>query len=140
MASKKELPIHKTLAKQAKKRLGSGYWQQMKIERDLYFEQNNAQPCNIVSLNEMFKRRIEREIRQQNEEDPDAELYKKVCKLLTENEFILNPISQLIDHNVYDRLDESGKQNYIFRLADKYRKLKDRFEKEKQLNNKFAIN
>ncbi len=139
MSTKNELPTHKALAKQAKKRLGSGYWQQMKQERNLYFEQNNAQPCNIVSLNETFKRRIEREIRQQTEEDPDAILYKKVCKLLSENEYVLNPIAQLVDHEVYDKLDDSAKQNYMFRLADKYRKLKERYEKEK-CNNKFAVN
>ena len=68
----------------------------------------------------------------------EQKLYEKVVKLLTENEYVLNPITQLIDHSQYDKLDERAKQQYIFELAEKYNELKEKFENEHQ--HCFAIN
>ena len=140
MRNDEKLPTHKLLAKQAKKRLVSGYWQQVQKERKLFIEEESIKNknCNISSLNEIYKRKIERDIQKINEKDPDEKLYAKVCKLLSQNEFVLNPIAQLIDHSVYDELDLHAKQIYISKLTDKYNILKERFNNE--MRNKIAVN
>ncbi len=140
MLNNEKLPTHKLLAKQAKKRLVSGYWQQVQKERKLFIEEESIKNknCNISSLNEIYKRKIEREIQKINEKDPDEKLYAKVCKLLSQNEFVLNPIAQLIDHSVYDELDLHAKQIYISKLTDKYNTLKERYNNE--VRNKIAVN
>lgn len=136
---KKEVPLHKILAKQAKRRLTNGYWKQVKKERELFVEQNIDENCfNISCLKQIYKRKIERDLKIQNSVDPDAKLYAKVVKLLSQNEYVLNPIARLIDHGVYDKLDLNAKQVYITKLTDKYNTLKDRFYSENQ--NKIAVN
>lgn len=136
---KKEIPMHKILAKQAKKRLTNGYWNQVKKERELFVTQNSNENCmNISCLKQIYKRKIERELKMQNCTDPDAKLYEKVVKLLSQNEYVLNPISRLIDHSVYDKLDLNAKQVYITKLTDKYNVLKERYNSENQ--NRIAVN
>ncbi|MDD2445594.1 MAG: hypothetical protein PHX09_02150 [Clostridia bacterium] len=56
--------------------------------------------------------------------------YKKVCKLLSENKDIRNPIGKLIDYEVYNSLPSLSKEKYFFDLVDKYGECKERFEKE----------
>lgn len=135
MASK-QVPLHKILAKQAKKRLVSGYWKQVKKEREIFMTEAYLKG-NVSSLSEIYKRKIERDVKKQNCIDPDAKLYAKVVKLLSQNEYVLNPIARLIDHSVYDKLDLNAKQAYITKLADKYNVLKDRYYAENE--NKIAV-
>ncbi len=66
--------------------------------------------------------------------DSDQALYKKVCKLLEEEQIIINPINELIDKKYYDSLSLEGKQRYIFDLSDKYKEMKERYYKEHGLS------
>jgi len=59
--------------------------------------------------------------------------YEKVCKLLSENKDIRNPIGKLIDYEIYNSLPSSSKEKYFFDLIDKYSECKERFEKEHKL-------
>lgn len=61
----------------------------------------------------------------------DIKLYEKVKEMLDKNCDITNPISKLIDHKVYNKLDERSKERYLFELVDKYKKYKEKYEKEK---------
>ncbi len=60
----------------------------------------------------------------------DEKMYKKVCDMLGSDEITLNPIGQLIERDVYDGLDPSGKQRYILELSDKFRELQERYYRE----------
>ena len=59
----------------------------------------------------------------------DEELYKKVCMLLETN-YTLNPISHLIDKQLFNSLDVEAKQYYINNLTQKYKYMKNRYYKE----------
>ncbi len=48
------------------------------------------------------------------------ELEIKIKNLLKSDPHIINPIGKLIDHNVYDKLDEHGKSRYILTLSQTY--------------------
>lgn len=60
----------------------------------------------------------------------EQELYAKVCKILSSDEIIINPIKELIDNKYYNSLSAEGKQKYIFELSEKYKEMKLRFERE----------
>ncbi len=60
----------------------------------------------------------------------EQELYDRVCRLLSRDEVIINPIKELIDNRYYSSLSLEGKQKYIFDLSEKYKEMKTRFEKE----------
>ena len=120
----------KAVAKKAKHRLISGYWDKLREEREEYIKNNASE--NEQKIRELYARRLMRDIYADASNEQDNELYRKVCKLLNQNTFTLNPISQLIDHNEYDTMDKTARQNYIIKLTDKYNEMRERYEKERQ--------
>ncbi len=120
-------------AKRAKQRLRNGYWNKIKNSKEKYIKEHYQEGDNIENLSYMFQKMVEEEIESVSKpKTKDDLLYKKVTKLLSENEYVLNPIMRLIDHEVYDNLSEVAKQNYIYELTDKYNEMKQRFERERK--------
>ncbi len=120
----------KDYAKRAKRRMASGFWDKIRQERDEYIKNNSQE--NPQKIKEYYSKRLMREIYFSASQDEDEELYHKVCKLLNKNDYILNPISYLIDHKEYDKLDFYAQQAYLIKLADKYNRLRERYEREKE--------
>ena len=54
-------------------------------------------------------------------EDP---LYDKVKKLL-ERDDVFNPIAELTDHKVFDKLSQIEKERYVIDISKRYNELKD---------------
>ena len=61
----------------------------------------------------------------------DSKLYQKVSEMLEENCDISNPIARLIDYKVYNKLEDSAKERYLFDLVNKYNLYKTKYEQEK---------
>ncbi len=120
----------KKFAKSAKKRLGSGFWNSIRQERE---ESILSAKENGDRVRKLYAKRLMHEIYFDSENIEDEKLYKKVCLLLSANEFLLNPIGRLIDHKQYDKLDDVGKQTYIIKLTDKYNMMRSRYEREKRI-------
>jgi hypothetical protein len=59
----------------------------------------------------------------------DEELYLKVCELI-ESDNLQNPISALIDKQLFSSLDVEAKQYYINNLTQKFKFLKNKYYKE----------
>ncbi len=60
----------------------------------------------------------------------EQELYMRVCKILSSDRIVIDPIKELVDSKYYNSLSIEGKQKYIFNLSEKYKELKSRYEKE----------
>ncbi|MBO5954571.1 MAG: hypothetical protein J6Q13_01225 [Clostridia bacterium] len=60
----------------------------------------------------------------------EQELYEKVCKILSREEIVINPIKELVDYKYYNTLSLEAKQKYIFDLSEKYKSMKIRYENE----------
>ena len=118
----------KDYAKMAKKRLTSGYWTIIREKRTQFI--SNSDSTNIDKMQEAYTRRLERSLANEISNDDDTILYKKVCKMQELDNFVLNPISRLIDHNVYDKLSDNDKQLYILKLSNKYNELLERYNTE----------
>ena len=67
--------------------------------------------------------------------EKERDLYNRVCKLLSSDEIVINPIQELVDRKYYNTLSLDAKQKYIFELSEKYKQMKLRFEAEQ---NQFA--
>lgn len=63
----------------------------------------------------------------------DEELYQKVCHLI-ENNHLQNPVSALIDKQLFSSLDTEAKQYYINNLAQKFKFLKNRYYEEHSIS------
>ncbi len=118
----------KDYAKLAKKRMASGYWNQIRQERADYIKNNIGE--NVDKINQIYAKRLMREIYFSLSSDKDEEMYRKVCNILDKDGYVCNPISQLIDHGEYDNLDFAGRQTYLIKLTDKYKELRERYERE----------
>lgn len=114
-------------AKLAKRRMASGYWDKIRQERADYIKNSNE---DADKINRIYSKRLMREFYGFSA-DSDDELYYKVCNILDKDSCVTNPITQLIDHNEYDKLDFSSQQAYLIKLADKYKELRERYDREK---------
>ncbi len=122
----------KDYAKKARERLACGYWHEVKCDEQKFLAEREGSG-STENLKQMYQKRIQKEVSSTHETNPeDEKFYKKVAKLLSENEYVLNPIMRLINHEDFDHLSDNAKQNYIFKLTDKYNEMKKRYEKEQK--------
>ena len=107
----------KRLAKQAKNRLSKRNYFNGKGEKSV-MGNNYFAEYKLVLINSK----------------EDEKLYSKVKEILSENEDAINPIGKLVDKTKFNNLSENDKERYIFNLAEKYREMKKRFEREKDFS------
>ena len=69
--------------------------------------------------------------RQSIEEDP---LFEKVRKILQKGD-IINPLAELTDYSVFNKLSGAEKERYIIDISKRYNKIRDYF-----LSNSSSIN
>lgn len=111
----------------AKQRLKMGYWDSLKQENTDY----TADAISPRSQMTVASLQMRNNIVSRMPSAADERMYKKVCDILDSNEVTTNPIGQLIERDVYDSLDASGKQRYVLELSDKFRELQDRYYRER---------
>ena len=120
----------KTLAKEAKQRLKSGFWEKYKAE-----VVNSSQKARSEGVAESV---VINYYQQKNAPivkkavDKSHTFYEKVKAVLDEKGQVGNIISLLIDHSVFDGLSYEGKQKYILELSNKYLEALDRYNAEKR--------
>ena len=131
--SQKERSELKRRALLAKQRMRMGYWQKMQDERNQFMAESTDSARIQILSNLQRSEHIRATSMALNRDRADKEevLYKKVCGILSEDENVTNPIGQLVEHDLYDGMDEQNKQRYILELSQKFRELKDRYYKEK---------
>lgn len=61
------------------------------------------------------------------EDDP---LYNKIKKLLIKNADTINPLAQIVERNIYDKLDAKQKEKYIYKLSKRYVEIREHVLKE----------
>lgn len=66
------------------------------------------------------------EFKQSDMPEQEKKLQKKIVQLVENNPDCDDPIGRLIDHKIYDNLNEERKQAYIFKLASDYREICNR--------------
>lgn len=116
------------LAKVAKDRLKHNNYDKT---RDTYVFSNSISPFErYLQENKKHQSKPVKRETQTIVNSYEEELYKKVCKILSSKDKIVNPILELMDKNVFKSLDAEAKQQYLNKLNDKYNELKQRYYKE----------
>ncbi|MDE6200975.1 MAG: hypothetical protein K2M47_03750 [Clostridiales bacterium] len=110
----------------AKQRLKMGYFDSLRHEKQQDEEQTGTAPIAEYSM------RVNRlaEVAASTTA-AEEKMYRKVCDILDSSEIALNPIGQLIERDVYDGLDATGKQRYVLELSEKFRELQERYYRER---------
>ncbi len=123
----------KTLAKEAKKRLKSGFWEKYKEE---VVEKSRLAKASGVKTQEVVEFYQSKEFQTVTKDKEDEEsFYLKVKEILDKEGEMCLIFSKLIDHEIYDNLTYDAKQKYTLELAEKYQKALQRYKKEKNLKN-----
>ena len=121
----------KEYAKEAKKRLKSGFWE--KYQKNLQQEMERAKENGISEskVKDYFAEQVAVNIR--NKEKDNEEFYQKVKKILDEQGEVSNIIGMLTDHQIFDNLSYDEKQRYTLSLSENYLKAVERYNKEKSI-------
>lgn len=126
------------LACEARNRLKNGYWSVVKSERATDIQKAESEGRDPERIKEYYRNKFDADFRRktQNGQMPDDELfYQKVVDILESGELITNPIGRLIDGEIFESLETAARQRYVLEIADKYRKMCERYQKEKTLKN-----
>jgi len=116
--------IRREYLAEAKKRMKSGYWQEVVLRRNSDVNSAIINGGNPEQILERYRREIHNTFGSKALPYRDEEkLFEKVKHMHAEAEVIPNPIGQLTDQNYYNSLDESGRERYIFELSAVYRRL-----------------
>ena len=111
---------------EAKKRMKSGYWQDVLIQRNESIENSTEKGGNCERALSEYNMKLRRTFESKCLPYKDEEtLIEKIRQLDTGGSIVTNPIGMLTDKKHFDSLDEFGRERYIFELAAAYRRIKN---------------
>ncbi len=119
----------KSIAKEAKTRLKSGFWQNCKEELSDELERARTLGVSESRACRYFTGKVTCTIRGGGEDDA---FYEKVRALLVSEGEVSDAIGRLTDHSVYDKLSYEEKQRYTLTLSERYLKALERFRRESE--------
>ena len=118
----------------AKQRMRMGYWQTMSEEKEKALLAAGDNYTSVHLVRDNLHAKFERDnnmVLNSSQAVRDEKLYGKVCAMLDSDEDVINPIGMLVEHEVYDGMDDVGKQRYILELSKKFREMRERYYKER---------
>lgn len=116
----------KALARQAKARVKTGFWQSCKEDLDEKMERAKEQGLNENEAGRYLKSRVSSSIAGEKEDD----FYLKVKKMLLQEGEVSDAIGRLTDKEYYDSLSYEEKQRYTLSLSERYLRALERFRRE----------
>lgn len=119
----------KDLARAAKKRLKSNFWDDCKKNFDEGRLEAKNRGISEMKVKSTLTRRVKSEIKGEKE---DA-FYLRVKALLDSEGEVSDAIGRLTDREVYDKLNYEEKQRYNLELSAKYLAALSRYRHEKEL-------
>ncbi|MGN0807070.1 MAG: hypothetical protein ACI4MN_01300 [Candidatus Coproplasma sp.] len=119
----------KVLARKAKQRLSSGFWQQCKQDVDIKTKEAEKSGMNADRVKTHLYGKVKDTIRGQKED----EFYLKVKKLLDEHGEVSDAIGRLTDREYFETLSYSERQRYTMELSARYLEALEKYRKEKEV-------
>ncbi len=120
----------KSVAKEAKKRLKSRFWEDYKSEVVLGVEKAKESGVSPSKVEDYFKSKIVRSVKGENKDD--EKFYSSVKEMLDrEGSLPSDALDKLMDKDYFESLDYFGKERYLFNLSKRYLKAIERYDNEK---------
>ena len=113
-------------ARQAKRRIKSGFWKDCEADFSEKKEKAREQGLNESKAGRFFKTQVEAKIEGKKEDD----FYLRVKEILLSEGEVSNAIGRLTDKAYYDTLSYAEKQRYTLALSEKYLRALERFRAE----------
>ena len=122
----------KSLAKLAKQRLKSGFWEDCKErvnESVTKAKEEGEQPAEVIRY---YKTEVTRVIIGKNEED--EKFYQKVKAILEELGEVSDIIGRLSDEDYMKTLTFQQREKYISEIATRYRECRERYYQKRKFS------
>ena len=114
------------LARQAKQRIKSGFWNECKDDLNTHMENAKKQGLNESKAERYFKDKVASSLSGEKED----EFYLRVKRLLEEEGEVSDAIGRLTDETYYRSLSYQEQQRYTLELSEKYLRALARFRRE----------
>ena len=124
--SKNQPKSFKSIAKEAKNRLKSGFWENCKDEWADERERARRVGVSESRAGHYFAGKVTCIIKGEG----DDEFYQKVKAILVREGEVSDAIGRLTDRAVFDKLSYEEKQRYTLTLSERYLKALERYRKE----------
>jgi len=120
----------KDLAKEAKRRMKSGYWVDFDKKLQDKLVEVRSEGGNPSLAAEYYVNATIKEVN--GKKKTDDEFYLKVKRLLTECGEVSDAIGRLIDRELFEQMNYEQRQRYTLDLSNKYVEALERFRKERE--------
>jgi len=120
----------KNVAKQAKSRLKTNFWQKCKDDIDKGTLQAKTLGLNENKVKDSLKMKVKSAISGEKQD----EFYLKVKKILDEEGEVYDIIGRLTDKQYFATLNYEEKQRYTLELSGKYLRALEKYKKESLLS------
>ncbi len=122
----------KQYAKEAKKRLKSGFWQNYTKSLSEDIKRAEDSGMSVSNVKKYYAAKVFNDIK--NTEEGAEEFYKKVKNLLDSEGEVSDALGRLTDKELFNTLSYEEKQRYTLSLSEKYVRAIERYKKEKALS------
>ncbi len=120
----------KSAAKEAKLRLKNKFWEDYKKEVDEGVKTATEEGIPTSGVKKYFKNLVVKNLQGVNEEEEN--FYKTVKEMLDSvGSLPSNALDLIMDKQLFYSLDYVGKERYLFKLAERYLKAVDRYDRER---------
>lgn len=120
----------KSLARQAKQRMKSGYWADFDKKLKNKMERAEAEGLNPSKVAEYYVSKTIKEVN--GKKDADEEFYRKVRDYLLKYGETSDIIGRLVDQEVDGTMSYEQRQRAMLVISNKYLDALERFKKEKE--------
>ena len=121
----------KALAKQAKQRIKSGYWEKSFQEKSESIKLAKSNGVNESAVTKYYREKVISDLKNKNTEEET--FYQKVKQILDEFGEVSDILGRLTDKEYLNTLSYEQKQRYLLSLSENYRKALARYKKEKEI-------
>lgn len=121
----------KNLAKQAKQRIKSGYWEKSFQEKSESIKLAKSNGVNESAVTKYYREKVISDLKNKNTEEET--FYQKVKQILDEFGEVSDILGRLTDKEYLNTLSYEQKQRYLLSLSENYRKALARYKKEKEI-------
>ena len=117
----------KKIAKDAKVRMKSGFWQRSMEEVNISKEYAKTNGLNESTVITFYREKFKSELREKNVEEEN--FYKKVKEILDTHGEVSDILGRLTDKEYLQTLSYEQRQKYLLSLSENYRKALIRYKK-----------
>jgi len=121
----------KNLAKEAKDRIKSGYWEKSFQEKNDSLKLAKTNGVNESTVTKYYREKVISDLRNKNSEE--EAFYLKVKEILDTVGEVSDILGRLTDKEYLNSLSYEQRQRYLLSLSENYRKALARYKKEKEI-------